>query len=213
MTKLVVATRSAHKLREIRQLIGPLPGIRILDLEEAGIPETESEDGIEIHDSFEENALAKARYFAATTNVAVLADDSGLCVDELGGAPGVRSKRFSGRTDLRGAALDQANNAVLLGRLEGLTTDRRSAHFACAVALATPDGREAVFLGRCGGHIQTAPSGTAGFGYDPLFFAHELGKTFAEADAAEKNRVSHRARAIGAARELLATGWIHLPKS
>lgn len=211
MTRLVFATRSAHKLREIRQLLGDLPDLEILDLRDADVPPTPEEAGIEIHDTFEANALAKARYFAAITRTAVLADDSGLCVDELGGAPGVRSKRFSGRSDLDGAELDRANNHLLLSRLEGVPPERRTAHFVCAVALADPGGREAVSIGRCDGRILTEPAGAAGFGYDPIFHSDELGTSFAEADPLAKNRVSHRARAIGGARDLLRTGWIRPP--
>lgn len=208
MTRLVVATRSTHKLQEIRQLLADLTDLEILDLDDAGIPESPEEDGIEVHDSFEANALAKARHFAAIAGEAVLADDSGLCVHELGGAPGVRSKRFSGRSDLRGFELDQANNRLLLSRLQGLPPERRTAHFACAVALADPAGRETVVFGRCDGRILDAPAGVGGFGYDPLFLSDELGTSFAQATAADKNRVSHRARAIGAALDLLRAGWI-----
>jgi XTP/dITP diphosphohydrolase len=209
MNRLVVATRSNHKLREIRQLLGDLPDVRVLDLVEAGVEESDAEDGIEVHDTFSANALAKARYFVPLVRAPVLADDSGLCVDALDGAPGVHSKRFSGREDLQGIDLDRANNDLLLARLRDVPPARRTAAFACAVALATPDGRDAVFLGRSQGRILDAPRGEGGFGYDPLFFSLELGKSFAEADPLEKNRVSHRARAVSAARDLLRTPWIH----
>lgn len=208
MTQLVVATRSEHKLMEIRALLGDLPGLRLRDLNDIGIDETGAEEGIEVHDSFTENALAKARYFASLIRRPVLADDSGLCVDALDGAPGVRSKRFSGRDDLRGVALDAANNELLLDRLKGVPPERRGAHFACAVALTLPDGREAVFVGRAEGRMLEAPTGASGFGYDPIFFSRELGTSFAQADPADKNRVSHRARAISAARDLLRSVWI-----
>lgn len=208
MNRLVVATRSDHKLREIRQLLADVPDLHVVGLEEAGVQETDAEDGIEVHDTFSANALAKVRYFVPLVRAPVLADDSGLCVDALDGAPGVRSKRFSGRDDLQGADLDRANNELLIARLRDVPPARRTATFACAVALASPDGRDAVFLGRSGGRILEAPRGDGGFGYDPLFFSLELGKTFAEADPKEKNRVSHRARAVAAARDLLRTPWI-----
>lgn len=211
MTRLVVATRSGHKLQEIRHLLSDVPGLHLLDLGETGIAETEAEAGVEVHDTFSANALAKARFFVPLVHAPVLADDSGLCVDALDGAPGVRSRRFSGREDLTGPDLDRVNNELLLSRLQGVPPDQRTARFACAVALATPDGRDAVFLGRCEGRILDAPRGQGGFGYDPLFFSLELGKSFAEADPAEKNRVSHRARAVAAARDLLRTPWIRPP--
>lgn len=208
MNRLVVATRSEHKLQEIRQLLADVPDLHLVDLEEVGVAETETEDGIEVHDTFSANALAKARFFAPLVRAPVLADDSGLCVDALDGAPGVRSKRFSGRHDLRGAELDRANNELLLARLRSVPPERRTARFACAVALASPDGRDAVFIGRCEGRILDSPRGDSGFGYDPLFFSIELGATFAEAAPDDKNRVSHRARAIAGARDLLRTPWI-----
>lgn len=203
MTRLVVATRSEHKLKEIRQMLADLPDLELVDLNEAGVEESPAEDRIETHETFAGNALAKARYFVERTGRPVLADDSGLCVDALGGEPGVRSKRFSGRSDLRGAGLDRANNSLLLARLHDVPPHHRTAHYACAVALVSPGGSEAVFHGRCDGVILTEPRGTAGFGYDPLFRSHDLEITFAEAEPAEKNSVSHRARAIEAARDTL----------
>lgn len=203
MTRLVVATRSEHKLSEIRKMLDDIPGLDVVDLNDAGVEETEEEDAVEAHETFAENALAKARFFARRTGAAVLADDSGLCVDALGGAPGVRSKRFSGRTDVRGTALDRANNALLLATLEDVPAEQRTAHYTCAVAVVTPAGREAVFHGECYGRILSEPRGAGGFGYDPLFLSDDLGVTFAEADPEEKNRVSHRARAIAAAHEAL----------
>jgi XTP/dITP diphosphohydrolase len=204
VTRLVIATRSDHKLHEIRQMLDDLPDLELVDLKEAGVGESAAEERIETHETFAANALAKARYFADRTGEPVLADDSGLCVDALGGAPGVRSKRFSGRSDLRGAGLDRANNSLLLARLQDVPPDRRTAHYECAVALVRPGGAESVFHGRCDGVMLAEPRGTAGFGYDPLFLSDDLGITFAEADPDEKNQVSHRARAIAAARAALA---------
>lgn len=204
MREIVVATRSAYKLRELTELLGSVPGLRLIDLNEAGIPERREEDALEVHPTFVENALAKARYFARISHRPVLADDSGLCVDALGGEPGVHSKRFSGRTDLRGPALDRANNSLLLARLSDVPQDRRSAHYVCALALVDPDGAEQTFEGRCDGFIVEDPRGDAGFGYDPLFRSSELHATFAEVEPEQKNRVSHRARAVAAARSAVS---------
>jgi XTP/dITP diphosphohydrolase len=191
----VLATRSAGKLRELRALFAG-EGIGVIDLNEAGIAERGDEAGVECFDSFEGNALAKARYFGARAGGRiVVADDSGLEVLALRHEPGVRSKRWSGRADLGGAALDAANNALLLDRLAGVS-DRR-ARFVCAAAWCA-DGRETVVRGEVEGDIVHAPSGADGFGYDPLFHVTELGKTMAEAGMREKEAVSHRGRAFRA---------------
>ena len=204
MIELVVATRSPDKLREIQQILGPAEGVRLRTLAEVGIAESEAEEGIEVYDTFEANALAKARFFAELVDAMVLADDSGLCVDALGGEPGVRSKRFSGRTDLRGVELDAANNRLLLQRLAGVPAEQRSARYVCAVALVEPQsGWEEVARGECEGAILDEARGTGGFGYDPLFYLPSEGRTFGEVDPQVKNRLSHRARAVRAAGELL----------
>jgi XTP/dITP diphosphohydrolase len=200
VSRVVVATRSAHKLAEIRALLARhAPGVTAVDLDEAGVAASPEEEGIEGYDSFRENALAKARYFAARTAEPVLADDSGLCVDALGGGPGVRSKRFSGRSDLSGAALDRANNELLLERLAGVPASRRSAHYVCAVALVLPGGEVHTFEGRCEGVILDEPRGDGGFGYDPLFLVAGEDATFGELPPDRKNGLSHRARAVAAA--------------
>ena len=193
--RVVVATRNAGKLRELLPLL-ERAGLEAVTLVEAGVEPDPAEEGIESADTFEENALAKARYFHARTGMPAIADDSGLSVDALGGAPGVRSRRWSGRLDLEGPALDAANNALLLERLGGVTD--RGARFVCAAAFA--DGaREVVRVGECAGQIAHAPAaGAHGFGYDPLFVSTELGASFAEVDREAKSRVSHRARAFGA---------------
>jgi XTP/dITP diphosphohydrolase len=191
----VVATRNAGKLRELRALFAD-EGIGMIDLGEAGIVESPMEDGIECFETFEENALAKARWFAAQLpGRVVVADDSGLEVPALGGEPGVRSRRWSEGPGLDGAAQVAANNARLVERLAGVS-DRR-ARFVCAAACAL-DGYAVVTRGEVEGTIVDVPSGSQGFGYDPHFFAHELGMTLADASVAEKQRVSHRARAFGA---------------
>jgi len=191
---LLIATRSAGKLRELRDLFGRAD-IAIVDLTEAGIAPSEAEESLESADTFEENALAKARYFARIARRAVVADDSGLEVAALGGRPGVRSKRWSGRADLTGAALDAANNARLVDELRGLTS--RAARYVCVAALV--DGEvERTFRGTTSGVILDAPRGGEGFGYDPYFFSDELQMTFGEASLAEKEGVSHRGRAFRA---------------
>lgn len=199
MTTVVVATRSPNKLGEITRILPPIEGLRLIDLQSAGIPEDPEEDTVEVYTTFEGNALAKARYFAERTEFAVLADDSGLSVDALDGAPGVRSRRFSGRTDLSGPELDRANNEALLSALAEVPTERRTARFHCAIAIVHPGGDSRCFEGDIEGVILTEPRGGGGFGYDPLFFVSELGSTLAEVPADLKNSVSHRARALAAA--------------
>jgi XTP/dITP diphosphohydrolase len=191
----VLATRNAGKLRELRALFADA-GISVVDLREAGIPESPDEDAVEAHETFEENALAKALYYAKRAGGrTVVADDSGLEVLALGGEPGVLSKRWSGRTDLSGSALDAANNAKLLERLRG-SEDRR-ARFVCAAAWCAGD--EALVLrGEVPGTIVERASGTNGFGYDPHFHSTELGGTLGEATLEAKQRVSHRGRAFAA---------------
>ena len=191
---LLIATRSAGKLRELRELFGRAD-LDVVDLAQAGVAPSAVEDGLEVADTFEGNALAKARYFADLTQRAVVADDSGLEVTALDGQPGVRSKRWSGRTDLTGLPLDAANNARLIDELRGLTN--RAARYVCVAALVE-HGVERTFRGTTDGVILEAPRGTEGFGYDPYFFSSELGKTFGEASLAEKEGVSHRGRAFRA---------------
>lgn len=190
---LLVATRSDHKVREILPILEHLP-VRLISLRDAGIAETPAEDSIERFDTFEENAVAKARYFfVASGGMATVADDSGIAVDALGGAPGVLSKRWSGRPELGGKALDDANNRHLLDVLGG-GTDRR-ARYVCVAAFAGA-GVTRVVRGETKGQITTEARGSAGFGYDPYFLSDDLGCTFGEADPAEKSRVSHRGRAF-----------------
>lgn len=190
--RVLLATRSAGKLRELRPMFAAA-GFDAIDLATAGIPEQPDEDTLESAPTFEENALIKARHFHRLSGLPTVADDSGIAVDALGGAPGVRSRRWSGRTDLEGQALDDANNALLLERL-GASLDR-GARYVCAAALY--DGaREIVERGETEGTITRAPRGTGGFGYDPYFESAELGRTFGEVPLEEKARVSHRARAF-----------------
>lgn len=170
-------------------------GLSVVDLAELGVPEGAAEDDLEAHETFEENALAKARYFREQTGMPVVADDSGLEVEALGRRPGARSKRWSGRADLRGRALDDANNALLLESLNGIA-DRR-ARYVC-VAVYVDGDREIVRRGEAPGVIVDEPRGVGGFGYDPHFVAAGTGRTFAELSVSEKEQLSHRGRAFSA---------------
>ncbi|MFI5310182.1 MAG: non-canonical purine NTP pyrophosphatase [Gemmatimonadales bacterium] len=220
---LLVATRSAGKMLELAPMI-EAAGFRPLSLREMMIAPSADEDAIEVFDSFEENALAKALYFRARSGgIAVLADDSGIAVEALGGAPGVRSKRWSAEASAEGdvplswsdprsrapveawpepefvggmLTLDAANNRALLRALEG--APNRRAKYVCVAVIAWVDG-EAIARGECAGIVLHAERGAGGFGYDPLFLSDELGKTFGEATREEKERVSHRGRAVHAA--------------
>ena len=179
-------------------------GISALGLEAAGIVESRVEDDLEMLDTFEGNALAKARHFHNQTGLPTAADDSGLVVPALGGLPGVKSKRWSGRPDLSGRALDDENNRLLLDRLRGI--DDRHAHYVCAAAYVDADG-EVVTRGEVHGRIVDEPRGTEGFGYDPYFEAEELGgRTFGEAAREEKETVSHRARAFALLLDAISSG-------
>ena len=193
---LLIATRSAGKLRELRDLFARA-GLQIVDLDEAGVAPSEAEDNLESAETFEENALAKARYFASVTHRAVVADDSGLEVMALDGRPGVRSKRWSGRSDLAGAELDAANNARLVEELRRRGLTNREARYVCVAAFVDGDVGLA-FRGTTKGVILEQPRGAQGFGYDPYFFSDELRKTFGEASPVEKELVSHRGRAFHA---------------
>jgi XTP/dITP diphosphohydrolase len=191
---VVLATRSEGKLRELKPLFAAA-GIPVEDLRQAGLAPAADEDAVESFDTFAANAVAKARYFHALTGRPVVADDSGLEVIALSGKPGVRSKRWSGRTDLSGQALDDANNARLLETLAGI--DRPAARYVCAAAYF--DGaREEVALGDTAGTIIRDPRGAGGFGYDPYFLSDELGVTFGESSREAKEVVSHRGRAFRA---------------
>ena len=198
---LLLATRSTGKLRELLPMCAAR-GIAALGLEAAGVAESRVEDELEMLDTFEGNALAKARHFFERTGQPTAADDSGLVVPALGGLPGVKSKRWSGRPDLTGRALDDENNRLLLERLMGIE-DRR-AYYVCAAAYVDGAG-EVVRRGEVHGRIVRIPRGVEGFGYDPYFQADELGgRTFGEASRGEKEMVSHRARAFGALLDAVA---------
>ncbi len=193
-TRLLVATRSTHKLRELRELLGLRA--ELVDLDDVGVAQEAIEDG----ETFESNAAIKARFYASISGMPTLADDSGLEVDALGGGPGVRTKRYAGEN-----ATDEQNNVKLLGALHGLPPERRGARYRCVLALALPEARGPrggmsvrLARGTLEGRIAAAPKGNGGFGYDPIFEpvvekpgARTLGEWTAEA----KNRISHRGRA------------------
>ena len=189
---LVVATGNAGKLREYRALLGDL------DLELHSLADVAGAPAVAEHAAtYLANARAKARALAAHCRLPALADDSGLEVDALAGAPGVHSARFAADAMHRSAPTDDRTNvAFLLGRLRGLADHRRTARFRCVIVVAHPDGRELVAEGTCEGAITDAPRGDGGFGYDPVFFYPPLARTFAELTPAEKDRISHRAQAV-----------------
>ena len=203
MTRLVVATRNPGKVREIREILAALGGYEVVGLDDLGIPESPEEDAVEAFETFEENAVAKARYYAERTGALSLADDSGIQVDALGGAPGVRSRRFAAADEARGERQDQANNRYLLDLLRDVPDAERTARYVCAAALAWPDGREAVRTGTCEGTLLREPRGSGGFGYDPLFYVEGEGGTFGELPAERKHALSHRGRAVRAILEVL----------
>jgi len=187
--RLVLATANPGKVAELRVLVAEWGGVEALQL--AAFPGVvlPEEHGA----TYAENAVAKAIAVAAACQLPALGDDSGLEVAALGGAPGVHSARYAGP-----AADDGARIAKLLGALRARPDAERGARFRCVVALAWPDGRVATAEGECAGAIASAPSGTGGFGYDPVFVADELGETLAAATPADKGRISHRARAVRA---------------
>ena len=201
--KLLAATRSPGKQREIRRLLEPA-AIDVVFPDDIGIYESAREDLLELGESFLANARAKAEYFAKRGALPTVADDSGLEVFSLGGAPGVRSRRWAG-AEGSPEQVDAANNAELLRRLGGAGEVRRRARYRCVlVYLRDPDAIPEVFEGSCSGRILEEPAGSGGFGYDPLFFSDELGKSFGEAEPAEKDAVSHRGRALHGLASVLA---------
>jgi XTP/dITP diphosphohydrolase len=201
--KLLVATRSRHKLSEIQAILAAVPEVEVVGLAEAGIPWEAAEDALEPHETFEANALSKARWFHGRSGLPTVSDDSGLAVDALGGEPGVRSKRFAPGDD-EGEARDRANNRHLLALLAGLSADARAARYVCVVALVGWEDEPIVLRGEAHGRILDEPRGGGGFGYDPLFLDPELGRTFAEVPPGEKNARSHRGRAFRALAARLA---------
>lgn len=193
MRTVLIGTRNPNKVREIATVLGPC-GVRLLSLSEWNAPLPEVvEDG----QTFRDNAVKKAMVLAEASGHWVLADDSGIEVDALGGRPGVFSARYAGPN-----ATDEQNNAKLLMELSGVSSERRAARYVCVIALARPGRLLGVVEGTCEGVVASEPRGTGGFGYDPVFYVPELGKTFAEVAPEVKNRLSHRGKALEALRAL-----------
>jgi XTP/dITP diphosphohydrolase len=184
--KILIATKNKGKVKEISELVKDFP-LEFLSL--ADIPETV--DVVEDGETFEENALKKARELARITGLVTLADDSGLCVDALDGRPGVLSARYAGET-----ASDEEKCLRILEEMRSVPDSKRTARFVCVLALVDPNGEEKIFRGACEGRIIRELKGKEGFGYDPIFLFEEAGCTFAEMDRQSKNEVSHRGRAL-----------------
>ena len=191
--RIIFATGNKNKIREIHEILGDL-GWEILSMKEAGIDLDIVEDGT----TFEENALIKAKAVAAQCNDIVLADDSGLEIDYLNKEPGIYSARYAGED----TSYD-IKNQMLLDRLQGVPREKRTARFVCAIAAAFPDGRVETVRGTMEGRIGYEEKGENGFGYDPIFFLPEYGCTSAELSMEEKNRISHRGKALQAIKEEL----------
>jgi len=186
MKKFIAATKNKGKIKEIKEILSNLP-FEVLSMQEAGIDKDIEENG----KTFEENALIKAKEVQKISGEIVMADDSGLEVDYLGGAPGIYSSRFAGE---EADDTDRVNK--LLGMMEGVPFEKRTARFVCAVAVAFPGGESFTVRGTCEGYISLKPEGDKGFGYDPVFFIPEHGMTIAQMEAEEKNRISHRGKAL-----------------
>lgn len=193
MERLIFATGNADKMKEIRMILAD-SGYEILSMKEAGIDVDIVEDG----STFEENAIIKATAISKVAGCLVLADDSGLEVDAMGGAPGIYSARFEGVDTPY-----SIKNKIIMDRLEGLPEEERTARFVCAIAAAWPDGRVETRRGTIEGIIAHEPAGENGFGYDPIFYVPEYGKTTAQLDPEEKNKISHRGKALQIIKEVL----------
>lgn len=199
MRTLLLATTNEHKLKEFRTILRELP-FTLLSLRDVQLNMDVEETGT----TFAENALLKARAYAQAANMLALADDSGLEIDALGGAPGIYSARFAGR----GTPYAERFR-LILARLHDVPVSQRTARFRCAIALAEPAGYTRVVEGTIEGLIAESPRGENGFGYDPIFLVPEYGKTTAEMAPEEKHRISHRGRAAEAARRLLESWPVH----
>lgn len=190
--KIIIATHNKHKLQEMSRILSPM-GYEVVTDRDLGIELTDAEENGE---TFLDNARIKAESGCRESGLPCIADDSGLCVDALGGAPGVFSARYSG---VHGD--DDGNNRKLLKELEGVPTEKRTAHFACAICVSFPDGSEITATGKCEGYIGYEKKGENGFGYDPLFMVGE--RSLAEMTAKEKDAISHRGNALKELQKIL----------
>jgi XTP/dITP diphosphohydrolase len=196
--EIFLASRNAKKLAELRRILEPVaPGVQVLGLSDV----QHYDEPAETEPTFEGNAMLKARAAVMATGLPSLADDSGLCVDALGGMPGVLSARWSGGL---GADKDETNNRLLLAQLSDVPDQRRGAEFRCALALALPDGQEHLQVGVMRGRVLRAVRGDGGFGYDPLFAADGYDVSTAELTTADKDAISHRGKALRAMAPLIA---------
>lgn len=202
--KAVLSSHNKKKIPEMQRMLSErIPTIELCLLDDIGIHDEPEETG----ETFEENALLKAR-FGAVPGYYSFADDSGLEVDALGGRPGVYSARYAGEP-----CNDENNNRLLLSELEGVSAERRTARYVSVIACVTPSGEELLVRGTCEGEILFSPRGTGGFGYDPLFFVPELNKTFAEVTPEEKDAISHRGNAIRAFLAQYADKIVEVPNA
>jgi XTP/dITP diphosphohydrolase len=192
--KLLIATNNQGKAREFHELLDRIP-FELVTLADLGITTQVEETG----KTFEENARIKACAYAAASGLVTLADDSGLEVEALGGEPGIRSARYAGEN-----ASDSDRVNLLLSKLKSIPLDKRNARFKCVIAISTPTGEIAVTEGECQGLIEFEPKGKNGFGYDPVFFFPDLGKTMAELPSEVKGQISHRARAARQVPDILS---------
>lgn len=190
--KLILATSNKGKLREVKEI---LPEYDIVTMSEAGINDEIEENG----KTFEENAYIKAKYVCDKLNTVTIADDSGLEVDYLDGAPGIYSARFAGE-----GATDKDRNAKLLSMLDGVPYDKRTARYVCSIAIVYPSGESHIFTKTCEGYILDKETGSGGFGYDPLFYFPDFKTTLANVPLDVKNTVSHRSKALGELKKFLA---------
>lgn len=196
MQKMILATKNMHKLREFREILEPL-GCHVISQDEAGIDVDPEETG----DTFEENSAIKARAVYEIAKCAVIADDSGLEVDALGGEPGVHSARYGGTRD------DRLHNDLVLEKLSGVPDEKRTARFVCAITYIDENGKESSFLGKFEGRIGYKELGKNGFGYDPIFMVGDISS--AEMSPDEKNAVSHRGKALRLLAEHIRKGNDH----
>lgn len=190
--KIIIATHNKHKLQEMSRILSPM-GYEVVTDTDLGIELSDVEENGE---TFLDNARIKSEAGCKESGYPCIADDSGLCVDALGGAPGVFSARYSG---VHGD--DEGNNRKLLAELEGVPAEKRTAHFACAICVSFPDGREVTATGKCEGYIGYEKKGSNGFGYDPLFMVGE--RSLAEMTAEEKDAISHRGNALKELQKIL----------